>query len=131
MREGKRQRDAFEIYFRLGDDRSLERLHEVLQHLMDDRAPRERTLEEWSRRLSWQEQIIDIERQAREAQREVLVEEHEARIERKRKSARFMLQRNLELLRDFPPERATLPGINRGIETERRLRRRRQFSRST
>ena len=116
MHEGKRRRDALAIYVQLSDDRSLRQLREVLVELWGDRAPGERTLEDWSRKLNWQQQIKDLEHQTGENQKEVLVKEHEDRLRRKRAMGKFAQQRGFELLRDLPPEKATLAGIVRLLE---------------
>ena len=116
MHEGKRQRDALEIYVRLGDDRSLRQLRETLEELWGERAPSERTLEDWSSKLNWQQQIEDLEHRTAENHKEVLVKEHEDRLRRKQALGKFAQQRGFELLRDLPPEKAMLAGIVRLLE---------------
>lgn len=74
MRETTRHRHAFELYWRLGATRSLERLREALLG-QDGEAPSIRTLCEWSRTLGWQERIDEEERKVREAGQEVRREE--------------------------------------------------------
>ncbi len=66
MPESTRHRRAFDRYFRLGSQRSLALLHEVLK-TETGKAPAQRTLEEWSQRYQWQDRIAETERLAREA----------------------------------------------------------------
>jgi hypothetical protein len=81
MRESTRHRQAFECYFRLGAQRSLERLRDALiaRH---GRAPSLRSLERWSGRLGWQRRIDDLERVARRADRDLYIERRREAIER-------------------------------------------------
>lgn len=62
MAETTRHREAFDAYWRLGAERSIERLHEVLAARR--RAPTLRTLYEWSRRHRWQDRIARLEWEA-------------------------------------------------------------------
>lgn len=49
--------DAFELYFALGSDRSLVKLHENCTKIapQGEKVPSLRTLKEWSRKYHWQE----------------------------------------------------------------------------
>jgi hypothetical protein len=70
MRETTRHREAFNIYFDLGSERSIRRLRDELQPMWH-RVPTERTLFEWSRVLGWQYRIDDLEREAREVDNKI------------------------------------------------------------
>ena len=65
MAETTRHREAFDAYWRLGGERSIERLHAVLG--ARGKAPTDRTLYEWSRRFRWQDRIARLEREAKRA----------------------------------------------------------------
>ena len=66
MPESTRQRKAFNRYWELGADRSIERLHALLS--AGGKAPTTRTIYAWSSRFHWQNRIGDLERRAREAE---------------------------------------------------------------
>lgn len=58
MAEGTRQRQAFDLYWQLGAERSIERLRQQLA--ARGRARSLRTLYEWSRSCHWQLSLIHI-----------------------------------------------------------------------
>ena len=57
MTETTRQREAFNLYWELGGERSIERLHAELRR--SGRAPDLRTLYRWSSRFRWQQRLQD------------------------------------------------------------------------
>jgi len=49
--------EAFEIYYIMGERRSLTKLAEKLEDIPDRKGPKVRTLKAWSSKHEWQEQI--------------------------------------------------------------------------
>ncbi len=74
MKEKTRHRLAFDVYFHLGANRSLEALHDVLQEdpsrIGLKQPPSRSTLEAWSSAFRWQDRLLDLERRAVEQDRE-------------------------------------------------------------
>ena len=121
MREGKRQRDAFEVYFRLGDGRSLQVLHAALQET--DRQPSIRTLESWSVRFDWQARIATLEREAVTSQRERLEQTVREMNERQAREGLLLQQKGTAALsakstEDFSAADA-IRAIGEGVRIER------------
>ena len=79
MRESTRQRIAFELYVGLGAGRSLAKLHEAIANGSQQnglkRVPGMRTLYRWSAELDWQDQLADLEREARRRAQEASVQQ--------------------------------------------------------
>jgi len=96
MREGKRQRDTFEAYFRIGDGRSLAALHGLLRG--QPHPPSLRTLESWSRRFEWQTRLAVLERDAVVAQRERLTAEIHEMNERQAREGLLLQQKGAAAL---------------------------------
>ena len=57
--ETLRQKQIFDIYYSLGDKRSLEKLNETLKNTPEysDKTPSLDTLKSWSKKYNWQERI--------------------------------------------------------------------------
>ena len=66
MPENAKHRHAFDAYWMLGSERTIEQLHAVLRG--EGRAPSRRTLFEWSRTYRWQERLARIEEEAKRAE---------------------------------------------------------------
>ena len=66
MAETTRHREAFNRYWELGAERSIERLAADLRQR--GKAPDSRTLYRWSSRFHWQARIQELERRARDAE---------------------------------------------------------------
>lgn len=125
MRESTRHRKALDLYVRMGDTRSLERLRVALRE-RDGRAPSLRTLEEWSRTLDWQSRLDDFERAARQADAEARIHEVREMADRQVREALLLQQKGAEWLRTVPPDRIA-PGdgiraIVEGAKLERLAR---------
>ncbi len=136
MKETTRHRLAFDLYMRLGADRSLEALHEAL---LDDpspiglsRAPSRSTLDAWSSAFHWQDRVLDLERRAAEQGQEEHVKALREMSERHAKEGLALQQKAVDRLRTLPPEdlsasdaiRALIEGVRlellaRGEPTER------------
>ncbi len=124
MPESTRHREAFDLYWRLGSGRSIERLRAQLLATGD--PPTLRTLYEWSRLYHWQDRLVDLERQARveadEARRKEIVEMYE----RQAKEGLLLQQKGAEWLaslegREGTPE-AAIRAIVEGARLERQAR---------
>ena len=121
MRETTRHREAFGRYWRLGADRSLERLHAVLE--AEDRAPSLRTLCEWSRQLHWQQRIIGLEREAQRAEDAARVAAIREMQERQAREALLLQQRGTEWLAALGSEAASAEAAIRAITEGAKLER--------
>ena len=124
MRETTRHRKAFDRYWRLGPNRTLERLHAVLD--AEGKAPALRTLEEWSRLLHWQHRIDDLERGARDAEDEARIAAIREMEERQAREALLLQQKGTEWIAplsagDASPE-AAIRAIVEGARLERLVR---------
>lgn len=123
MAESTRQREAFNHYWGLGAERSVERLRAVLAAA--GRAPTTRTLYEWSRRYQWQRRIADLERAAREAEDEARVAAIREMQERQAREALYLQQRGAEWLSALgteAPAEAAIRAIVEGAKLERLAR---------
>lgn len=109
MKEKTRQRLAFDLYVRLGPDRSLEALHRALQEdpsrIGLKRAPNLSTLEAWSSALHWQERLLDLERESHEQDREAQVQALQEMNERHAREGLALQQKGIARLQDLPPSK--------------------------
>ena len=121
MRETTRHRKAFDRYWRLGADRSLERLHAELE--AEGRAPTLRTLYEWSRQLHWQGRISDLEREARQAEDAARVAAIREMQERQAREGLLLQQRGAEWLAGLGAEDASAEAAIRAITEGAKLER--------
>jgi len=124
MPESTRQRHAFDRYWRLGAQRSVERLHAELAG--EGKAPSLRTLYEWSRRYHWQARLAEIERQAREAEDSARIAAVREMQERQAKAAMLLQHRGVESLGRLAPGEmdadAAIRAIVEGARLERLVR---------
>jgi len=122
MRETTRHREAFNIYFDLGSERSIRRLRDELQPMWH-RVPTERTLFEWSRVLGWQYRIDDLEREAREVDNRVHIEAIKEMQERQAREGLLMQQRGAQHLSELPDEDMSTGDAIRAVVEGARLER--------
>ena len=122
MAESTRHRQAFEVYWRLGAERSIERLRDAL-HAKYGRAPSLRTLYGWSSAYSWQFRISDLEREARAAEDAARIEEIREMAERQAKEGLFLQQKGMEWLVGMDPGLATPEAATRAIVEGAKLER--------
>ena len=121
MPENTRQREAFNCYWELGAERSIERLHEALAR--EGKAPTTRTLYEWSRRNHWQDRIGDLERKTRDAEDEARIATIREMQERQAREALLLQQKGAEWLAPVNAEEATPEAAIRAIVEGARLER--------
>lgn len=104
---------AFNVYYELGGSRSLSKTREVIASDPPwygfDRAPSLRSLEGWSARDDWVGRAAELDREAREQQRQKLVDQAAAMRERERTEGLFFQQLGIRALtaRDANQVRAT------------------------
>ena len=127
MKEGSRHRLAFDLYVRTGAERSLESLARLLvgdpARIGLSRAPALSTIEGWSIAFHWQDRLIDLEREARQKDREVQVKELVDMNERHRKEGLALQQKSLERIAamatgELSPADA-IRGLMEGVRLER------------
>ena len=121
MRESSRHRHAFALYYRLGAERTLERLHAELT--AEGKAPSLRTLHEWSRQLHWQDRLADIEAEARAAEDTARIAAVREMGERQTREALLLQQAGMEWLTALDPKRATADAAIRAIAEGSKLER--------
>ncbi len=121
MPETTRHRQAFDAYWRLGAERSIEGLHAALT--ATGKAPTLRTLFEWSRRYRWQHRIAGLERQARRAEDEARVRALGDMYERQAKEGLLLQQRGTEWLAAMEGADATAEAAIRAVVEGARLER--------
>jgi hypothetical protein len=113
MSKTARIRKAFEIYWRLGSDRTIPKLRAAM--IERGRAPAERTLHEWSRLDQWQRRIARLEEEARKAEDAVRIAQIREMAERHIKASVFVQQKSMEALIALDPSKATLDGAVRAL----------------
>ena len=130
MKEMTRHRLAFDLYVRIGSDRSLEALLEAIR---DDpsligmkRAPSRSTLESWSSALHWQDRLLDLERLATEQDRHQQLRALQEMSERHAKEGLALQQKGVERLQSLRPEELTpsdaVRALIEGVRLERLAR---------
>jgi hypothetical protein len=124
MRETSRQQRAFDLYWGLGPDRTIERLRAALHAV--GTGPSQRTLFEWSRRLHWQHRIAQFERDARLAADAARVQALREMAERHTKEALLLQQKGAEWISGLDDDHVTADGAIRalveGVRMERLAR---------
>ena len=124
MAENTRQRRAFDLYWELGPDRSIEKLRGAL--LAAGKAPHVRTLYEWSSRYHWQDRLADLEREARRAAGIARLQAIEAMYERQTQEALLLQQMGAEWLTSMDAETVSpetaIRAIVEGAKLERQAR---------
>ena len=124
MPESTRQREAFNRYWELGAERSVERLHALLS--AEGKAPTTRTLYEWSSRFHWQNRIGDLERRARDADDEARIVAIREMQERQAREALLLQQKGTEWLAGLESDdigaEAAIRAVVEGAKLERLVR---------
>ncbi len=135
MKEQTRHRLAFDLYVRMGADRSLDALHRALN---DDpsliglsRPPSPRAVQTWSSSFHWQDRLLDLERRSAELDREHQLSALRDMNARHAKEGLALQQKALERLKTMPPSelsasdavRALIEGVrlerlSRGVATD-------------
>lgn len=121
MAETTRHRNAFDLYWRLGSERSIERLHAELRAL--GRAPTTRTLYEWSRQYRWQDRIVRLEQEAKRADDEARVQTLRDMFERHAKEGLLLQQKGAEWLAPMSADDATADAAIRAVVEGSRMER--------
>ena len=121
MPETAKHRHAFDIYWRLGSERSVERLHADLSEA--GAAPTLRTLYEWSSRYHWQDRLLDLERQARRVEDEARIAALREMQDRQTKEGLLLQQKGAEWLSKMDEKRVTADAATRAITEGARLER--------
>jgi hypothetical protein len=122
LAESTKHRLAFEAYWRLGQDRSIERLHSVLAG-RNGRVPSRRTLYDWSSRYQWQARIAGLEREARTAEDHARMVAIREMHERQAKAGLLLQQKGTEWLVNLGAEVATPEAAVRAIVEGAKLER--------
>ena len=121
MRETARHRHAFDRYFRLGSDRTITQLRAALGAEGD--APALRTLWEWSRQLQWQQRLVDLERQARDAEDAARVAAIREMHERQAKEGLLLQQKGTAWLTELSAAEASAEAAIRAVTEGAKLER--------
>ncbi len=121
MPETAKHRRAFDIYWRLGPERSVERLHAELSEA--GAAPTLRTLYEWSSRYHWQDRLLELEREAQRAEDEARVAALREMQDRQTKEGLLLQQKGAEWLSTMDDKRVTADAATRAITEGARLER--------
>jgi hypothetical protein len=122
MPESSKQRQAFDVYWGLGNERSIERLKSELDAKWA-KQPGLRTLYEWSRRYHWQARIAELEREARRAADEQRIAALREMYERQAKEGLLLQQVGAEWLAGLPGEQASADAAIRAIVEGAKLER--------
>lgn len=127
MNEGARHRLAFDAYVHLDGTRSIERLHAELsanpELLEGHGVPVLRTLYRWSTAFEWQRRCAEIEREARQRQREAHIEGLSQMYERQAKEGQVLQQEGLRWLQTIDPKRVSASAVTRAIVEGAKLER--------
>ena len=130
MKETTRNRLAFDLYVRMGADRSLEALQETLAADLSlvgmKRAPSRSTIESWSSAFHWQDRLLDLERQATEQDRDQQLRELLEMNERHAREGLALQQKGVERLQSLPAEQMSpsdaVRSLIEGVRLERLAR---------
>lgn len=121
MAETTRHRNAFDLYWRLGTDRSIERLRAELQ--VRGRAPTVRTLYAWSSQYHWQDRIVRLEQEAKRADDEARVQTLRDMFERHAKEGLLLQQKGAAWLAPMSADDATADAAIRAVVEGSRMER--------
>ena len=121
MPESTRQREAFDLYWELGGERSIERLYIELGARGE--KPTLRTLYEWSRIHHWQDRLADLEREARQAAHEARREAVREMYERQAKEALLLQLKGAAWLASLEAGDASAEAAIRAVVEGARLER--------
>lgn len=126
MAERTRHRLAFDRYWSLGRDRSVEHLHEVLRVEWTTRTPGLRTLFTWSSQYHWQSRIVELEHDAQRVQHDEQLQATHEMYERQAKEGLLLQQRGAEWLTRVDADEASpdtaIRAIVEGAKLERLAR---------
>lgn len=122
MAETTRHRAAFDVYWSMGAERSIERLRAAMR-ASGGHAPSLRTLYDWSSRFRWQDRILRLEREARRVEDEARIQRIREMYERHAKEALLLQQKGAQWLATFDDDRATTDAAIRAIVEGARLER--------
>jgi hypothetical protein len=127
MQESTRHRTAFNVYFELGPNRSIERLREELlregTRYGFRQVPSLRTLYRWSKDFRWQLRLAGLEEEAREKDAEAHAKRVEEMRERHGKIGLALEQKGLDAIQGYlngalTPHAAIL-ALKEGVRLER------------
>ena len=125
MPENTRQREAFQAYWEMGAERSIEELQRVLARRYR-RPPSLRTLYEWSRRNHWQTRLLSLEREAARADDEARVAALKEMAERHAQEGLLLQQKGAEWIAALGPTEASaeagIRALVEGVKLERLAR---------
>jgi hypothetical protein len=121
MSESTRHRQAFDRYWTLGADRSIEKLQLELRQV--GRGVGLRTLYDWSSRFHWQDRLTDLERNAREAEDRQRITAIREMAARQAREALLLQQKGAEWLTSLTTDQVTADAAIRAIVEGARLER--------
>jgi hypothetical protein len=124
MRETSRHQRAFDLYWSLGPERTIERLNAALHAIGN--GPSLRTLFEWSRQYHWQDRLAQLERDARLAADAARLQALREMAERHTKEALLLQQKGAEWISRMDDDHVTADAAIRalveGVRMERLAR---------
>jgi len=127
MKEKTRHRLAFDLYVRMGANRSLEALHRDLQEDPSlvglKRGPSPSTLEAWSSAFHWQDRLLDLERRALDQDREEQLKALREMNDRHAREGLALQQKAVERLGTLSPEQLSALDAVRALVEGARLER--------
>ena len=127
MSERMQHRRAFDLYLRMGAERSIAELQELIaddpSRIGISRAPALRTLESWSTRFNWQDRIGKLEHEAAARDHDDQVQVFREMNERHAKEGVALQQKGVERLQTLPAEKMTGADAVRSIVEGARLER--------
>jgi len=127
LKEQTRHRLAFDLYFRLGANRSLSALHGVLREDPSrvglKHPPSRSTLEAWSSAFRWQDRLLDLERRAAEQDHDEQLKVLREMGERHAREGLALQQKGIERLGTLSPEQFSASDAVRAVIEGVRLER--------
>jgi len=114
MSETTKHREVFEVFFRLGAQRTIERLREALLE-KKGRAPSIRSLYDWSSKYQRQARIARLEHEARIAEDEVRIADIRRMHERHAREAVLLQEKAIDWLKTVSPNAVTLDAAIKAI----------------
>ena len=127
MSEATRHRRAFDLYLRMGAERSIAELQELIaedpSRIGISRAPTLRTLESWSASFNWRDRIGELEREAATRNHDDQVQVIREMNERHAKEGVALQQKGVGRLQTLSAEKMTGADAMRSIVEGARLER--------
>jgi hypothetical protein len=121
MAASARQERAFDLYLKLGPDRSLAELARSLRadpgRAGLNRAPTLRTLENWSTQYGWQKRVAEVARREREEAEKQHLEWIKQHRERLRQEGLLLQQRGIGWLKEKETAEVSASEAIRAIDT--------------